>query len=166
MLITYPDSNNLSTYAAGFSTVAYFGDLHAMGLQFGDYTATSRGLTAANWGNRTMRTATRRLHADRQLLMLSNPPSHRCGGHRENQRAGVRCYAGGNDATTRQISHVIYRGHFSRQATNVAIPTIEFQTLKYRHGNYVRHCWGTTPNRGLAAHEVSPGHPNIHVRTL
>ena len=30
--------------------VAYFGDLHAMGLQFDDYTASSRRLTAANWG--------------------------------------------------------------------------------------------------------------------
>jgi len=30
--------------------VADFGDLHAMGLQFDDYTASSRGLTAANWG--------------------------------------------------------------------------------------------------------------------
>ena len=46
-----------------------------MGLQFGDYTATSRGLTTINRGNRTMRTATRSLHADRQLLMLPNPPS-------------------------------------------------------------------------------------------
>lgn len=30
--------------------VAYFGDLHAMGLQFDDYTASSRGLPATNWG--------------------------------------------------------------------------------------------------------------------
>ena len=30
--------------------VVYCGDLHAMGLQFDDYTASSRRLTAANWG--------------------------------------------------------------------------------------------------------------------
>ena len=30
--------------------VTYFGDLHAMGLQFDDYTASSRRLTAADWG--------------------------------------------------------------------------------------------------------------------
>ena len=50
MLTTYPDSNNLSTYAASFSQKADFGRFHSIGLQFDDYTATSRGLTAANWG--------------------------------------------------------------------------------------------------------------------
>jgi len=62
-----------------------------IGLQFDDYTASSRGLTAANWGNRTTRTATRRLHADRQLRMLPNPHHHRCGGHRRDRRAWLRC---------------------------------------------------------------------------
>ena len=33
-------------------------------------------------------------------------------------------HAGGNDATARKISHVIYRGHFSRRLKNVAIPTM------------------------------------------
>ena len=73
MLTTYPDSNNLSTYAASFSRKADFGRFHSIGLQFDDCTASSRRLTAANWGNRTIRTATRRLHDDRQLLMLPNP---------------------------------------------------------------------------------------------
>ena len=88
MLTTYPDSNNLSTYAAGFSQKADFGRFHSTGLQFDDYTASSRGLTAANWGgNRTIRTATRRLHAGRQLLMLPNPHRCRCGECRRVRRA-------------------------------------------------------------------------------
>ena len=162
MLTTYPDSNNLSTYAAGFSQKADFGRFHSIGLQFDDYTATSRGLTAANWGNRIIRTATRRRHADSRLLVLPNPHHCRHGGRR---RARLRCpwavagpgrasrrraerssrrgrraggppptgtpsspaltdHAGGNDATARKISHVIYRGHFSRRLKNVAIPTM------------------------------------------
>ena len=93
MLTTYPDSNNLSTYAASFSQKADFGRFRSIGLQFDDYTATSRGLTAANWGgeNRTIRTATRRLHAGRQLLMLPNPHRCRCGGCRRDRRAWLRC---------------------------------------------------------------------------
>ena len=78
----------------------YFGRFHSIGLQFDDYTATGRGLTATNWGNRTIRTATRRLHADRQLLMLPNPHRCRCGGCQENQQAWLRRPAVGNDATT------------------------------------------------------------------
>lgn len=79
-------------------------------------------------GNHTTRgshtPATRRLHADRRLLMLPNPHHHRCGGCRRDRRTWLRCHARGNDATTRQISHVIYRGHFSRHLKNVAIPTM------------------------------------------
>ena len=37
-------------------------------------------------GNHTIRTATRRLHADRQLLMLPNPHRCRCGGRRRDRR--------------------------------------------------------------------------------
>ena len=70
MLTTYPHSQ------PDPSKVAYFGCFHSTGLRFGDYTPSSRALTAANWGNRTIRTATRRRHAGRQLLMLPNP--HRC----------------------------------------------------------------------------------------
>ena len=45
---------------------------------------------------------------------------------------------GSNDTTAIQISHVIYRGHFSRHLKNVAIPTIQIQCLKKPQGNYVR----------------------------
>ena len=34
---------------------------------------------------------------------------------------------------------------FLRHPKNRGISTIRFQNLKYRQGNYVRHCWGTTP---------------------
>ena len=34
---------------------------------------------------------------------------------------------------------------FLRCRKNRRIPTIRFQNLKYGQGNYVRHCWGTTP---------------------
>ena len=56
-----------------------------MGLQFGGHTATNRG------GNHTIRTATRRRHADRQLLMLPNPHHQQCGGRRRDRRAWLRC---------------------------------------------------------------------------
>ena len=56
--------------------MTHFGRFYSISLQFDDCTASSRALTAANWGNRTIRTATRRRHAGRQLLMLPNP--HRC----------------------------------------------------------------------------------------
>ena len=36
---------------------------------------------------------------------------------------------GGNDTAASQISHVIYRGHFSRCLKNVAIPTMQIQCL-------------------------------------
>ena len=34
---------------------------------------------------------------------------------------------------------------FLRHPKNRGISTIRFQNLKYGQGNYVRHCWGTTP---------------------
>ena len=34
---------------------------------------------------------------------------------------------------------------FLRHPKNRGISTIQFQNLKYGQGNYVRHCWGTTP---------------------
>ena len=67
--------------------MADFGDLHAMGLHFCDYTASSRGLTTANWGNCIIRTATRRRHADSRLLVLPNPLRYRCGESRRDRRA-------------------------------------------------------------------------------
>ena len=85
MLTTYPLTQLDS------ATMADFGDLHAMGLHFCDYTASSRGLTTANWGNRTIRTATRRRHANSQLLVLPNPHRSRSGGRRRDRRAWLRC---------------------------------------------------------------------------
>ena len=48
--------------------------------------------------------------------------------------------AGGNDTTASQISHVIYRGHFSRCPKNVAIPTMQIRSLNESSRNYVRNC--------------------------
>ena len=36
---------------------------------------------------------------------------------------------GDDDATAAHISHVIYRGHFSRYPKNVAIPTMQIRSL-------------------------------------
>ena len=49
--------------------------------------------------------------------------------------------AGGADTTVSQISHVIYRGHFSRCPKNVAIPTMQIQCLNESSRNYVRNWW-------------------------
>ena len=46
----------------------------------------------------------------------------------------------GDDTTTSQMSHVIYRGHFSRCPKNVAIPTTQMQCLNESSRNYVRNC--------------------------
>ena len=62
-----------------------------MGLQFGGHTATNRR-------NRTIRTATRRRHADRQLLMLPNPHRCRCGGRRRDRRVRAAVPVGGGGA--------------------------------------------------------------------
>ena len=45
---------------------------------------------------------------------------------------------GSNDTTASQISHVIYRGHFSTHPKNVAIPMMQIQCLNKPQGNYVR----------------------------
>ena len=39
---------------------------------------------------------------------------------------------GGDDTAAGQISHVIYRGHFSRHPKNVAMPTMQIQCLNER----------------------------------
>ena len=51
--------------------------------------------------------------------------------------------ASDDDTTASQISHVIYRGHFSRCPKNVAIPTTQIQCLNQSSRNYVRNCWLT-----------------------
>ena len=76
MLISYPDVHNLSAYTARSSQSDLF---WAFLLYESAVCASSRGLTAANWGNRTIRTATRRRHTDSQLLMLPNPHRYRWG---------------------------------------------------------------------------------------
>ena len=48
--------------------------------------------------------------------------------------------AGGDNTAASQISHVIYRGHFSRCPKNVAIPTMPIQYLNQSERNYVRSC--------------------------
>ena len=64
MLTTYPDSNNLSTYAASFSQKADFGRFRSIGLQFDDYIASSHGLTASKRGGIALHEGpTRRRHA-------------------------------------------------------------------------------------------------------
>ena len=96
-----------------------------------------------NGGNGGIRTTTRRRHADSQPLMLQNHHRHRYGGCRRVRRAWPRCAwaagpdneptrrsklavrmaeAGGTETTASQISHVIYRGYFSRCPKNVGIP--------------------------------------------
>ena len=50
-----------------------------MGLHFGNYTASGRGLTTTKRGNCTIRGATRRRQVDSQLLMLQNPQYHQYG---------------------------------------------------------------------------------------
>ena len=107
MLTTYPLTQLDS------ATMADFGDLHAMGLHFCDYTASSRGLTTANWGNRTIRTATRRRHANSQLLVLPNPHRSRSGGRRRDRRAWLRCpwaAAGPGRASRRRAERSSRRG--------------------------------------------------------
>ena len=65
----------------------------------------------------------------RQEFQTSGPPG----------RQGLAAVpTGSNDTTAPQISHVIYRGHFSRHSKNVAIPTMQIQCLNKSQGNYVR----------------------------
>ena len=65
----------------------------------------------------------------RQGFQTSGPPG------RQGQAAMP---TGSNDTTASQISHVIYRAHFSRHPKNVAIPTMQIQCLNKSQGNYVR----------------------------
>ena len=69
---------------------------------------------------------------------------------------------GSNDTAASQISHVIYRGHFSRHPTNVAIPTMQIQCLNKSQGNYVRNWWaavgpGRTTSRRAQPPVNTPG---------
>ena len=45
------------------------------------------------------------------------------------ERQGLAAAPMDDDATAAHISHVIYRGHFSRHPKNVAIPTMQIRSL-------------------------------------
>lgn len=62
-----------------------------MGLHFGNYTASGRGLTTTKRGNCTIRGATRRRQADSQLLMLQNPQYHQYGSRPTDCRPCPQC---------------------------------------------------------------------------
>ena len=63
------------------------------------------------------------------------------------------------NTTASQISHVIYRGHFSRCPKNVAIPTTQIQCLNESSRNYVRNCWLTA----IGGHQGdAPNHTSVH----
>ena len=77
----------------------------------------------------------RRFHSDtdtgaqrRRRFQTSWPPG----------RQGQAAVPTGSNAPASQISHVIYRGHFSRHPKSVAIPTTHIQCLNKPQGNYVR----------------------------
>ena len=96
---------------------------------------------------------TRRRYAEEGLHVVQNPHRYRRGGRRVTsapKAPPVRtAEAGGTDTTASQISHVIYRGHFSRCPKNVAIPTTQIQCLNQSSRNYVRNCWLTA----IAGHQ-------------
>ena len=48
---------------------------------------------------------------------------HRYGGRRRTHEGLAALPMGSNNSTATQMSHVIYRGHFSRHSENVVIPT-------------------------------------------
>ena len=77
----------------------------------------------------------RRFHSDtdtgaqrRRRFQTSWPPG----------RQGQAAVPTGSNAPASQISHVIYRGHFSRHPKSIAIPTTHIQCLNKPQGNYVR----------------------------
>ena len=159
MLTTYPDSNNLSTYAASFSQKADFGRFHSIGLQFDDYTATSHGLTVADWGgNRTIRTATRRRHAGSQLLMLPNPHRCRCGECRRDRKAWLRCpwaVAGPGRASRRGESYSAQQAPLVRRAPEgpeglAAVPV--------GGGGAWPRCWSAAAGPGRASRRRAQPH--------
>ena len=65
------------------------------------------------------------------------PTGSGCGG-RGRRRGLAAVPTGSNNTTATQISHVIYRAHFSRHPKNVAIPTMQIRYLNKPQGNYVR----------------------------
>ena len=89
-------------------------------------------------------------HPQRRWRFQTGPPG------RQGQAAVP---TGSNDTTASQISHVIYRGHFSRHPKNVAIPTMQIQCLNKSQGNYVRNWWAAV-GPGRASRERARPHPS------
>ena len=75
-------------------------------------------------------------------------------------------------AWSRQISHIISLGHFSRPPENVAIPTIQLQYLNKSLGNYVRNCsdGGKTPakqiSHAIRLEQISTNPENVAIPTI
>ena len=75
-------------------------------------------------------------------------------------------------AWSRQISHIISHGHFSRPYENVAIPTIQLQYLNKSLGNYVRNCsdGGKTPakqiSHAIRLEQISTNPENVAIPTM
>ena len=70
---------------------------------------------------------------------------------------------GGDDTAASQMSHIIYRGHFSRHPKNVVIPTTQIQCLNERWRNCVRNYWLTAIDRwasGQRAEQHQPRRPH------
>ena len=97
---------------------------------------------------------------------------HRRGGRRRT-RAGLETQGltavrvVGGEIIASQISHVIYRGHFSRHPKNVAIPTMQIQCLNESSRNYVRNCWAhiSTPGpTGVEGAGRTGGHKRAWLR--
>ena len=84
-------------------------------------------------------------------------------GHGRDSRHGV---------WSRQISHIISHGHFSRPYENVAIPTIQLQYLNKSLGNYVRNCsdGGKTPakqiSHAIRLDQISTNPENVAIPTM
>ena len=84
-------------------------------------------------------------------------------GHGRDSRHGV---------WSRQISHIISLGHFSRPYENVAIPTIQLQYLNKSLGNYVRNCsdGGKTPakqiSHAIRLEQISTNPENVAIPTM
>ena len=76
---------------------------------------------------------------------------HRYGGRPASGGAtplGIRCRdtdTHHRESTQTNLARNLGTLTFHRHPKNRRISTIRFQNLKYGQGNYVRHCWGTTP---------------------
>ena len=94
---------------------------------------THPGPLARPWAARTCRTTSQR--AERY----------------QRARAKRAAEAGGIETTARQMSHVIYCGHFSRCLKNVEIPTMHIRCVNESSMNYVRNYWAAAgPGRATS----------------